>query len=232
VAPNENGAATGASAAAPAAGRRSSLPTAARLRQRQRNTLVVQYSAAAYAAQGPLLTTLHGRLDLPGLSSLIENATGRIRPRAAPQPRAVPLAPRSGRSGAAEAKSARPCRNQFLTCYRAAAGKQRYLMAERNQLVDQPRDHALRSVVPQSAARFPRVERSAQLRLCADCGNQSWSSSLGVASPPNVRHTICYDAILEPIQEVRIQEQRVGLVNRRSMMRIIARRINAAADRA
>ena len=27
-------------------------------------------------------------------------------------------------------------------------------------------------------------------------------------------------------------EQRVGLVNRRSMMRIIARRINAAADRA
>jgi TPR repeat protein len=39
-------------------------------------------------------------------------------------------------------------------------------------------------------------------------------------------------ANLEPIQEVRIQEQRVGLVNRRSMMRIIARRINAAADRA
>ena len=37
---------------------------------------------------------------------------------------------------------------------------------------------------------------------------------------------------LEPIQEVRIQEQRVGLVNRRSMMRIIARRMNAAADRA
>jgi hypothetical protein len=36
----------------------------------------------------------------------------------------------------------------------------------------------------------------------------------------------------EPIQEVRIQEQRVGLVNRRSMMRIIARRMNAAADRA
>jgi hypothetical protein len=29
-----------------------------------------------------------------------------------------------------------------------------------------------------SAARFPRVERSAQLRPCADCGNQSWSSSL------------------------------------------------------
>ena len=25
---------------------------------------------------------------------------------------------------------------------------------------------------------------------CADCGNQSWSSSLGVTSPPNVRHTI------------------------------------------
>jgi hypothetical protein len=40
------------------------------------------------------------------------------------------------------------------------------------------------------------------------------------------------DQGLEPIQEVRIQEQRVGLVNRRSMMRIIARRINAAADRA
>jgi hypothetical protein len=39
-------------------------------------------------------------------------------------------------------------------------------------------------------------------------------------------------SLLEPIQEVRIQEQRVGLVNRRSMMRIIARRINAAADRA
>jgi hypothetical protein len=38
--------------------------------------------------------------------------------------------------------------------------------------------------------------------------------------------------MLEPIQEVRIQEQTVGLVNRRSMMRIIARRINAAADRA
>ncbi len=37
---------------------------------------------------------------------------------------------------------------------------------------------------------------------------------------------------LEPIQEVRIQEQRVGLVNRRSMMRIIARRMKAAADRA
>jgi len=51
-------------------------------------------------------------------------------------------------AGAAEAKSARPCRDQFRTCYRAAAGKQRYLMAKRNQLVDQPRDHALRSVVP------------------------------------------------------------------------------------
>jgi hypothetical protein len=36
---------------------------------------------------------------------------------------------------------------------------------------------------------------------------------------------------LEPIQEVTIQEQRVGLVNRRSMMRIIASRMNAAADR-
>ena len=35
-----------------------------------------------------------------------------------------------------------------------------------------------------------------------------------------------------PIQEVRIQEQGVGLANRRSMMRIIARRMNAAADRA
>jgi hypothetical protein len=38
--------------------------------------------------------------------------------------------------------------------------------------------------------------------------------------------------MLEPIQEVKIQEQRVGLVNCRSMMRIIARRINAATDRA
>ena len=37
--------------------------------------------------------------------------------------------------------------------------------------------------------------------------------------------------VLEPIQEVTIQEQRVGLVNRRSMMRIIASRMNAAADR-
>ena len=36
----------------------------------------------------------------------------------------------------------------------------------------------------------------------------------------------------EPIQEVRFQEQGVGLINRRSIMRIIARRMNAAADRA
>jgi hypothetical protein len=35
-------------------------------------------------------------------------------------------------------------------------------------------------------------------------------------------------ASLEPIQEEWIQEQRVGLVNRLSMMRIIARRTKAA----
>jgi hypothetical protein len=37
---------------------------------------------------------------------------------------------------------------------------------------------------------------------------------------------------LEPIQEVAIQGQRAGLVKRRSMMRIMARRTKAAADRA
>jgi cytochrome b len=34
--------------------------------------------------------------------------------------------------------------------------------------------------------------------------------------------------ILEPIQEVEIHGQKVGLVKRRSMMRIMARRMNAA----
>jgi hypothetical protein len=43
---------------------------------------------------------------------------------------------------------------------------------------------------------------------------------------------ICHGFIphLEPIQEVRIQEQRVGLARRLSMMRIMARRTNAAVD--
>ena len=39
-------------------------------------------------------------------------------------------------------------------------------------------------------------------------------------------------SILEPIQEVRIHEQRDGLVKRRSMRRIMARRMKAATVRA
>jgi hypothetical protein len=38
----------------------------------------------------------------------------------------------------------------------------------------------------------------------------------------------CRDKNLEPIQEEQIHEQRVGLVSRLSMMRIIARRTKAA----
>ena len=38
--------------------------------------------------------------------------------------------------------------------------------------------------------------------------------------------------IASPDPETGIQEQRVGLVNRRSMMQMIAKQINAAADRA
>ena len=58
-------------------------------------------------------------------------------------------------------------------------------------------------------------------------GVPSGLSTVTLPLPP-----FCSDIVLEPIQEVAIQEQRVGLVNRRSMMRIIARRMNAAADRA
>jgi hypothetical protein len=56
----------------------------------------------------------------------------------------------------------------------------------------------------------------------------TWSALSCYAPPCATNQSLS----LEPIQEVRIQEQRVGLVNRRSMMRIIARRMNAAADRA
>jgi hypothetical protein len=83
------------------------------------------------------------------------------------------------------------------------------------------------------------------LMLRPDCGNVMASSQherraaaklattilfLDSVSPSEARCSGSYT--LEPIQEVRIQEQRVELVNRRSMMQIDARRINAVADRA
>jgi hypothetical protein len=44
---------------------------------------------------------------------------------------------------------------------------------------------------------------------------------------PNAKGTGFENRTLEPIREVVIQEQRIGLVKRRSMMRIMARRTKA-----
>jgi hypothetical protein len=91
-------------------------------------------------------------------------------------------------------------------------------------LPQKPAAPAVVLLTPKEAARLLKVSVSwlAKARMRGD----------GPAYIPVGRSIRYSEAALEPIQEVRIQEQRVGLVSRRSMMRIIARRINAAADRA
>ncbi len=52
---------------------------------------------------------------------------------------------------------------------------------------------------------------------------RSWAEQMQLATAPETAVRL-----LEPIQEVGIHEQRLGLVKRLSMMRIIARRTKAA----